>query len=83
MQETPGDKTTVRILTDQFVITGEISMFSDTRLTDYIISAHDFIAVTNAKVRTIEGQALFDSDFLDIRKEKIVIIVPEAMITSA
>ncbi|BBO90160.1 hypothetical protein [Desulfosarcina ovata] len=79
MQEEPQDRTKVRIYTDQFIIVGEIAMFSDTRLTDYIISAHDFIAITHAQVCNLENKVLFNADFLNLQKDKVVIIVPETM----
>lgn len=83
MEEMPQDKTKVRIYTDQFIIVGEIGKFSGTRMTDYIINAHEFIAVTDAKVLTPEENVLFRADFLNIQKGKIVIIVPEAEIKPA
>lgn len=83
MEEIPQNRTRVHIYTDQFIIDGEIGMFSDTRMTDYIISAHEFIAVTNARVLTPDEKVLFHTDFLNIQKNKIVIIVPEAEIKPA
>ena len=80
MAETYQDRTKVHILTDQFKIIGEIAMFADTRLTDYMLSAHDFIAVTGAAVHDFENNPLFNADFLNVKKDKIVIIVPAAMV---
>lgn len=76
MLEDFQDRTTVHIYTAQFVIVGDIAMFADTRLTDYMISAHDFIAVTDARVRDIEGRPLFKSRFLNIQKDKVIMITP-------
>jgi hypothetical protein len=78
MEEIPQDKTKVRIYTDQFIIEGEIGMFSGIRMTDYTNSAHEFIAVTNACVLNLEEKVLFRAGFLNVHKNKIVIIVPEA-----
>ena len=83
MEEVPQNSTRVHIYTDQFIIDGEIGMFSGTRMTDYIISAHEFIAVTNARVLTPDEKVLFHADFLNIQKNKIVIIVPEAELKPA
>jgi Family of unknown function (DUF6812) len=80
MENEPQDKTKVRIYTDKFMIVGEIAMFSDARLTDFMVGAHPFIAVTNAVVRNLEDRAQFTADFLNIQKDKIVIILPEAMV---
>jgi Family of unknown function (DUF6812) len=74
------DRTKIRIYTDRFLIVGEIAMFSDARLTDYIVGAHVFIAVTNAIVQTLEEKVLFSADFLNVQKDKIVVIVPEMMV---
>ena len=79
MEEVPKDKTRVRIYTDQFIIEGEIGMFSNIRMTDYMINANEFIAVINACVLSIDERVLFRSDFLNIQKNKVVIIVPEAL----
>ena len=83
MEEVPQNSTRVHIYTDQFIIDGEIGMFSDTRMTDYIISAHEFIAVTNARVFSPDKKILCHADFLNIQKNKIVIIVPETEIKPA
>jgi hypothetical protein len=83
MEEHPQDKTKVRIYTNHFIVEGEIFMFSGIRMTDYIISAHEFIAITNACVLTIEERVMFRTDFLSIQKDKIVIIVPEAEVKPA
>lgn len=77
MEEVPQDKTNVRIFTDRFIIDGKIGLFSGTRMTDYINNAHEFIAVTNARVLTLEEKPLFQTKFLNLQKNKIVIIVPE------
>jgi Family of unknown function (DUF6812) len=76
-------KTKIRIYTDRFMVVGEIAMFSDTRLTDYIVGAHTFIAVTQAVVQTLDEKVLFSTDFLNVQKDKIVLIAPEAMVKPA
>jgi hypothetical protein len=76
-------KTRIRIYTDRFMIVGEIAMFSDTRLTDYIVSAHTFIAVTQAVVQTLDEKVLFSTEFLNVQKDKIALIAPEAMVKPA
>jgi hypothetical protein len=80
MEDERKDRTTVRIYTDNFMILGEIAMFPDTRLTDYIIGARDFVAIINAVVHDFEEKALFSTEFLNIQKDKIVAIMPEAMV---
>jgi hypothetical protein len=83
MEEAPREKTNVRIYTDQYIIEGDIGMFSGIRMTDYIISAHEFIAVTNACVLSHDERVLFRAGFLNVHKNRIVIIVPEAEIKPA
>lgn len=78
MQEVPQEKTNVRIYTDQYIIEGDIGLFSGIRMTDYFISAHEFIAVTNACVLNHEEKVLFRAGFLNVHKNRIVFIVPEA-----
>ena len=81
MTEDNQDRTRVRIYTDQFMIIGDIAMFADSRLTDYMVSAHDFIAITDATVHTLGGKSLFKTAFLNVQKEKINITLPESMVT--
>ena len=45
-----------------------------------MVGAHTFIAVTNAVVQTLEEKVLFSSDFLNVQKNKIIVIAPEAMV---
>jgi hypothetical protein len=80
MEDQGQGRTRIRLYTDQIMIVGEIAMFPDTRLTDYMVGAHDFIAVTDAVVQTREDKVLFSADFLNVQKNKIVLIVPEAMV---
>ena len=81
MEDDRQDRTKIRIYTDQFMIVGEIAMFADTRLTDYITSARDFIAITNAEVSDTHGRTIhFKADFLNVQKDRIVVILPEEMV---
>ena len=82
MEENLQDRTKVRIYTDQFVITGDIAMFADSRLTDFMVGANDFIALTDVVVNTMDGKSLLQSSFLNVQTEKIIIIVPEDMVVS-
>jgi len=80
MTEDQQDRTKVRIYTDQFMIVGDIAMFADSRLTDFMVSAHDFIAVTDVAVNNLDGKPLFKTAFLNVQKERIAIILPESMV---
>ncbi|MBW2607772.1 MAG: hypothetical protein JRD05_09080 [Deltaproteobacteria bacterium] len=74
------DKTKVVILTTNYRIKGNISLYSNARLTDYIVEAKPFVAVTNAEVMDINGNLIFNASFLNVQKDHIEIIVPADMI---
>jgi uncharacterized protein DUF6812 len=76
-----ADKTKVVILTTNHRIKGYISLYSNARLTDYIVEARPFIAVTDAEVMDINGYLIFNASFLNVQKDHIEIIVPADMIT--
>jgi len=75
------DKTKVVILTINHRIKGNISLYSNVRLTDYVVEAKPFIAVTDAEVMDINGKLIFNASFLNVQKDHIEIIVPDGMIT--
>ncbi len=70
------DKTKVVILTINHRIKGDISLYSNVRLTDYIVEAKPFMAVTNAEVMDMNGKLIFNASFLNVQKDHIEIIVP-------
>jgi len=74
------DKTKVVILTTNHRIKGYISLYSNARLTDYIVEAKPFIAVTDAEVMGINSKLIFNTSFLNVQKDHIEIIVPADMI---
>jgi len=74
------DKTKVVILTTNHRITGYISLYSNARLTDYIVEAKPFVAVTDAEVMGINSKLIFNASFLNVQKDHIEIIVPADMI---
>lgn len=74
------DKVQVIILTGRYRIKGYIAHFSNARLTDYIIEAKSFIAVTEAEVMDISGNKIFDTPFLNVRRDSIEIITPAEII---
>jgi len=70
------DKSEVVILTDNYVIRGEISLVPGARLTDYIVEANLFIAVTNVEVKDKAGNLILTTSFLNIHRDHIEIILP-------
>ena len=70
------NKTKVIILTRQHHITGEVESFPTARLTDYILQAKAFIALTDAEIRDHNGRKILRTPFLDIARDKIEVIMP-------
>lgn len=70
------DKTEVIVLTNNYRITGKISLVPGARLTDYIVSANSFIAMIEAEVRDRTGKLLLNTPFLDVSRSHIEIILP-------
>ncbi|HSG88559.1 MAG TPA: hypothetical protein VLA56_05060 [Pseudomonadales bacterium] len=69
-------KRAVIILTGTYRIRGEIALGPDERVTDYVTSARNFIAVTKAEVRAEDGRIVFNADFLNVHRDHIEVIAP-------
>ena len=72
-----NDKMRVTILTDSFRIKGEIDLVPGARVTDYIMDAKAFFAVTGAEVWDLEGRKVYAAPFLDVSRQRVVVIAPE------
>ena len=72
-----NNRTRVTILTDAFRIKGEIDLVHGARVTDYIMDAKDFFAVTNAEVWDLEGRKVYAAPFVDVSRDRVVVISPE------
>ena len=70
------DRTEVIILTHNYKIKGEIALFPDSRMTDYMVSSKSFIAVTDAEIFDLKGNKLDSSPFLNISRDSIEVIWP-------
>jgi len=69
--------TRVVILTKSYKVVGDINLIPGGRLTDYMDTSHEFLAVTNASVTSCEGcKDILDTEFLNIRVDSIEIILP-------
>ena len=77
------DKMKVTILTGNYRITGVIELFQGARLTDYLVEAKSFIAVTNAEVLDNQNQKVLTSSFLTIHRDNIEIILPAELSSTA
>jgi hypothetical protein len=80
MGNEPQDKPKIRIYTDKFMIVGEIDMLGDTPLADFMVSAPAFITVTGAVIQSLEDRMRFTVETLSVQKDKIVMILADAMV---
>lgn len=77
MGDSVEERTRVIIYTDQYRIMGQIDLLPNARLTDFMLDTRHFIAVTNATVYSLDGEAILSTAFCDINKNHIIIITPE------
>jgi len=64
------------VLTGTYRVKGFISLVPGARVTDYMVEAKDFIAVTDAEVRDLNDRHLLNAPFLNISRESVHIVVP-------
>ena len=71
-------RTKVTILTSAYRIKGFIDLLPGSRMTDFMASAREFIAVTEAEVWELEvgGRQLISAPFLDVSRHHIQVIAP-------
>lgn len=72
------NKSKVTILTGTYRIKGSIDLVPGARVTDYMNEARGFIAVTDAEVWEVAGRQVFVASFLNVNRDHIQIITPEA-----
>ena len=72
----PEGKSKVIIYTKHFRITGAIFLYEGARVTDYMLEAKSFIAVSNAEVTDHQNNRLFSTSFLNVNRDHIEIILP-------
>jgi hypothetical protein len=70
------DKMKVTIFTANYRISGVIELFQGARLTDYLVEAGSFIAVTNGEVLDRDNQKVLTSSFMSVNRDNIEIILP-------
>ncbi len=75
---TAENRTKVTILTSNYRITGYIDVLPGARVTDFVVEAKNFIAVTDAAVFDTElgGRQVLTAPFIDINRQQIQIIAP-------
>lgn len=71
-------RTKITILTGSYRIKGFIDLLPGARLTDFIVEAKSFVAVTDAEVWELQlgGRLVLAAEFIDVSREHIQIITP-------
>jgi hypothetical protein len=67
----------VTILTGTYRVKGFIEIVPGARVTDYLVEAKNFIAVTDAEVRDLNDRHIMNTPFLNINRECIQIVAPQ------
>ena len=70
------NKTKVTILTSTYRVKGYIELTPGARVTDYLVEAKDFIAITDAEVWEIGDRKILSAPFLNVSREHIQIVTP-------
>lgn len=75
---TNENRTKVTILTGAYRIKGYIDLLPGARLTDYIVEAKDFVALTNAEVyeAILGGRQVLNAPFINVNRDHIQIVTP-------
>ena len=67
----------VIILTGTYRVKGFIDLVPGARVTDYLVEAKGFIAVTDAEVRDLNERHLFNAPFLNVSLAHIQVVAPQ------
>lgn len=73
-----NNRARVVMLAGSYRIKGEIELVPGARVTDYMVESKPFIAVTNAEVWDLEGRRIMVVPFLNVARDHVVIIAPDA-----
>ena len=75
---TAENRTKVIILTGNLRIRGYIDVLPGARVTDFVVEAKSFIAVTDAEVFEPElgGRLVLAAPFIDVNRQHIQVIAP-------
>ena len=71
------NRTRVVILAGPYRVKGEIELVPGARLTDYMVEAKEFFAVTNAEVWDLEGRKILTAPFLNLSRGHVVVVAPD------
>ena len=70
------NKTKVTLLTATYRIKGYITIMPGARVTDYMVDAKDFIAVTDVEVWELGGRLVLTAPFVNVSRDCIQIVTP-------
>jgi len=73
-----NNRARIVMLAGSYRIKGEIELVPGARVTDYMIESKPFIAVTDAEVWDLEGRRIMMVPFLNVARDHVVIIAPDA-----
>jgi len=71
------NKTKVTILTGTYRIKGYIELVPGARVTDFMVEAKDFIAVTEAEIWELGDRKIMNAPFLNVSRQHVQIIMPQ------
>ena len=71
------NKTKVTILTGTYRIKGYIELMPGARVTDFMVEAKDFIAVTEAEIWELGDRKIMNAPFLNVSRQHVQIIMPQ------
>lgn len=71
-------RTKVTILTGSYRIKGYVDLLPGARLTDFMVEAKSFVAVTEAEVWELHlgGRQVLAAPFIDVSRDHIQIVTP-------
>jgi len=71
------NKTKVTIFTGNYRIKGYIELVPGARVTDFMVEAKDFIAVTEAEIWELADRKIMNAPFLNVSRHHVQIIMPQ------
>ncbi len=79
MAQNQSSRTKVTILTGSYRIKGFIELLPGARVTDYMVEARGFIAVTDAEVWDLQlgGRQIIAAPFLNVSRDHIQVVTPQ------
>jgi CTP-dependent riboflavin kinase len=75
-EEINAERTPVIIFTKSYRIEGKIYVSAKARITDFLLVAKNFIPVTEAEIKDMNGTVLMTSDYLSVHRDNIEVIAP-------